>query len=63
MEQEAKWRAFLKRWQLIVGRAKHRNATKEELDTLCEALKIVKKYRLDLFTNASEEELASEVEG
>lgn len=51
MEQkwiESKWRGFQIKWQLVVGRAKERGATEEELMKLKEIVPIFKKYNLHI---------------
>lgn len=66
MEPETKektWKNFVKRWQLYIGRAKHRGATDEEIDILCKTLKIFKEYRLDLHPGILAEESRKEDEG
>lgn len=45
-ETDKKWRKFMKKWQVILGRAVTRGATAEEIQSLCEALTIVKRYDL-----------------
>lgn len=60
-EIESKWRAFQIRWQTVVGRAKNRGATEEELLKLKEILPLFKKY--NLYTNVVEEIDSKEVEG
>lgn len=41
-----RWRGFLVKWQLVVGRAKNRGATDEEIQKLCDIIPIMKKYNL-----------------
>ncbi len=40
------WEAFVKKWQLVIGRAKRRGATEDEINLLCDTLQVFKKYSL-----------------